>query len=599
MQLVVFAPHIHALYQETEAQDEEEPLDLDEGSLETFSDEMGPDDDEPSLHLQDDAQMDEEDIQQLPLVSNIEPMKQPEPNALLDDNENLDDHVPAQKLSELATRIQGTVSNGNDLDDKDREEVKEELANGSPNFIQEIASLEGGMALLDSIVAESEQTSFIQRLLLHVYGFEERDRQIPRFGNPEDVANLSKKRVPIESNWSVSHLKELWKAFRIVPKSHIKGPIKGLHLESAWTGGGDFNSTDKTVHLRGIPTQVTHGFSEPWTLRKRGMKHLMKNSPYSARIASKSFLNGVILHEIGHAVDTKLGIMGRFQKNPQCGGWIDHGSAQGAGEYLVENWPNTPDLSGVDNLPNVAAAKTQKDTATLNWERERDRQLGAKGRADFTHELRKTEVQKNKEYVDLKAKEENDIHVAQTGFPGGKALLALLEKIGNGQYVATAVRDIQKEFPNEFAAHNYPIWYKRALAHPLVKIMEDGAPLNGWNRERSHLRQIGEPVASGKRAFHRAYADGRWVSYEIAAKDEGVSHYQFRSPEEWFADLYAHFYMDTLTGSDQNGATHPLYEWFKTNVAKEIEGLASNDLEDVAKPKDDNQLMSSAANNPS
>ncbi len=44
--------------------------------------------------------------------------------------------------------------------------------------------------------------------------------------------------------------------------------------------------------------------------------------------------------------------------------------------------------------------------------------------------------------------------------------------------------------------------------------------------------------AVGGRIYHEAYTD-KWVSYDVSARSEGLTGYQFRAPGEWFAELYA------------------------------------------------------------
>jgi hypothetical protein len=60
--------------------------------------------------------------------------------------------------------------------------------------------------------------------------------------------------------------------------------------------------------------------------------------------------------------------------------------------------------------------------------------------------------------------------------------------------------------------------------------------------------------AIGGRIYQEAY-EGDWNSYEASARGAAVTHYQFRSPAEWFADAYSAFYLNKLPDS------HPLVDW--------------------------------------
>ncbi|MGB5560200.1 MAG: hypothetical protein WBN04_19575 [Paracoccaceae bacterium] len=58
----------------------------------------------------------------------------------------------------------------------------------------------------------------------------------------------------------------------------------------------------------------------------------------------------------------------------------------------------------------------------------------------------------------------------------------------------------------------------------------------------------------GGRVIHQA-APGNWVSYDFAARSKGVTGSQFRSPDDWFAELYAAYFTNVLHPS------HPARDW--------------------------------------
>jgi hypothetical protein len=62
------------------------------------------------------------------------------------------------------------------------------------------------------------------------------------------------------------------------------------------------------------------------------------------------------------------------------------------------------------------------------------------------------------------------------------------------------------------------------------------------------------------RVYHEAYPKGgdpQWVSYNLAARKQGITGYQFRAPGEWFAELYAAYYSGKLKPN------HPYAAWLK------------------------------------
>ena len=61
---------------------------------------------------------------------------------------------------------------------------------------------------------------------------------------------------------------------------------------------------------------------------------------------------------------------------------------------------------------------------------------------------------------------------------------------------------------------------------------------------------------ANKTIYHEAYPR-EWVSYNAAARKQGLTGYQFRAPGEWFAELYAGFKANKL------GPKHPARDWLK------------------------------------
>jgi hypothetical protein len=59
------------------------------------------------------------------------------------------------------------------------------------------------------------------------------------------------------------------------------------------------------------------------------------------------------------------------------------------------------------------------------------------------------------------------------------------------------------------------------------------------------------------RVYHEAY-NGNWVSYDLAARAQGITGYQFRAPGEWLSELYAAYHCKKLKPS------HPANAWLQT-----------------------------------
>jgi hypothetical protein len=63
------------------------------------------------------------------------------------------------------------------------------------------------------------------------------------------------------------------------------------------------------------------------------------------------------------------------------------------------------------------------------------------------------------------------------------------------------------------------------------------------------------------RVYQEAYAS-KWWSYDSKARTRKVSDYQFRAPQEWFAEIYAAYYLGSL---DDEGQDHA---WMEKDVDK-------------------------------
>ncbi len=63
-------------------------------------------------------------------------------------------------------------------------------------------------------------------------------------------------------------------------------------------------------------------------------------------------------------------------------------------------------------------------------------------------------------------------------------------------------------------------------------------------------------VTIGGRAYHESQPN-RWFSYPVSERTKGVSGYQFRSPGEWFSELYAAYHTKKLNPK------HPAAAWLK------------------------------------
>jgi hypothetical protein len=112
---------------------------------------------------------------------------------------------------------------------------------------------------------------------------------------------------------------------------------------------------------------------------------------------------------------------------------------------------------------------------------------------------------------------------------------------------------------------------KDPTATPDWKALDKHAAID-WCRhtslkgEDSGLWDAGESGAKkyavGARVYQQSYSKS-WWSYDIAARGKRLTNYQFRAPGEWFAESYAAYFMGKLAKD------HPVAAWLRNEEAKD------------------------------
>jgi hypothetical protein len=121
-----------------------------------------------------------------------------------------------------------------------------------------------------------------------------------------------------------------------------------------------------------------------------------------------------------------------------------------------------------------------------------------------------------------------------------------------------------------------PVYTAEYLAHnanPAIPALPTGAAAvepEEWERRRVAVRawvdmagvgnspwasmSVATRLAINGVVYHESYLNS-WSSYNLAARSQGITGYQFRAPGEWFSELYAAFQAKKLKPA------HPAYGW--------------------------------------
>lgn len=149
------------------------------------------------------------------------------------------------------------------------------------------------------------------------------------------IAKLAEKRFGIVLTSDTGHktlsAKAIWEAMAAVPASHAtKNPsLKSAKRETPNAGsGGAFSWFDKSMEINGRPNDGgTEKFDKATREKALGLpqSHDTASDPYAPVDETPGNLfNFTVLHEVGHAVDDRLGFMVGKAGDAAFGGWIQH-----------------------------------------------------------------------------------------------------------------------------------------------------------------------------------------------------------------------------------------------------------------------------------
>ncbi|MEM0923186.1 MAG: hypothetical protein AAGI13_09080, partial [Pseudomonadota bacterium] len=135
--------------------------------------------------------------------------------------------------------------------------------------------------------------------------------------------------------------------------------------------------------------------------------------------------------------------------------------------------------------------------------------------------------------------------------------------------VSEVAAEISKQYKFD---RGYAARYLGGTKEPEIPPPTDGVDAGEWENRRLQVRRhidearVGNQPwqAAGRaqrlkldsgRVYHEAYPN-HWVSYELNARKQAITGYQWRAPGEWFSELYAAYRSDKLKNE-----SHPAVKW--------------------------------------
>jgi|GEM_PF-2794873 len=380
----------------------------------------------------------------------------------------------------------------------------------------------------------------------------------------------------LEPAWSKKALPRLFKVLAMVPASHTTGNDRMLKIDrhrNSGEGASWYASTSDQVVLNLERTggfrlnSQEQGFAKTEKYRTKGKK----TGPIVER-AEVSTFDITTLHEVGHAVDAKMNFMGTRMENPKFGNWKKESRDSViavAGDKLgfFQDFKNLPRvflknyLEGILlNLAPAAVFKKEWGKASSEMKAVPEMQkvfaadlgllyiekLALNGPiTDLTERSRaKDEAEKLSSILKLEPEHVQSYQAVQAKVLSGKPLADELRELGD-KYVTEGTPPDQPD-EEALAKHKAVKWCVG------IRCKKD----NGlWDKSDSGAK---EHEIDG-RVYQEAYANN-YFSYDLAARAKRVNNYQFRAEGEWFAEIYALYYLGEMSKS------HPDYDWFHKEV---------------------------------
>ena len=341
----------------------------------------------------------------------------------------------------------------------------------------------------------------LEQLMELRFGFEIKDK-----GQAFDDANQGAK----AEAFSLGGLQQAWTALAAPPGADVEvTDFSSLVRVAHKSGNGIFGG------YGGGTMQL--GYLDP-SKEGKGLSLMLSDSQVLGANTALPDVNSydhTVRHELGHAMERTYTIMDKFGAEPEFGGWQVHGKdvdpllGGALASFEVDARRATAEGKAqgktVDNKPILAARDNESKTYDpYRPDKEDETRDKSTGQQNHT---RSTEKPAAKTTVSSK----------------DPAKLALTKKLG--EVGPSAWPEVKKAAP-ELATTRAGQWLEK-LSGATHYSIEDPVQLGG----RVYVYENGGGVQG-------------WASYLAGARKKKVSNFQFKSPREWFAEVYAAYYND-------------------------------------------------------
>ncbi|MCB9760725.1 MAG: hypothetical protein H6739_12860 [Alphaproteobacteria bacterium] len=399
-----------------------------------------------------------------------------------------------------------------------------------------------------------------------------------RYRLNEINGKLGKKAIPL-----------LYRLFSIMPEGHTRDNDDLLILtrnDVDRNGGGSFNTRTKTARID--TSHPTGLLCSHWTGEQDDTvapEHQLVGS------ASRMFDHAAV-HEIGHAVDDKLTFMSRHGRGAALGGW------QGVGPERI-----AAELGRHQGFYDAFQNDLPQDELCRYLESElKNGDKGASYKEDFTHKnayraasarlvelLQRAPIQ---EAEQIRLKIANGDEKLFFDSERRKALGKLFDALRKGLKKDGASGLLDSGTTNRMLEVGTDTIKAAIMDGTPVQASIQAAggggpapmPAPDWGALKSHeaaktARYLNkrkgdgglynEGAAGAQRCLAgdnvcHVSAAGDWFLYRFEARKLMVSNYQFNAPPEWFAELYAMYYLGRLPQG------HPAQRWLDDIVHETI-----------------------------